>query len=117
MMAATIPRRMTAIDITEPGGPGVLVPVERDTRPAMWATSPDSKQRTTWAMARVSRMPARNRFPRPSPFDAPATSPAMSTNSIAAGTTRPGRAIAAMRSRRGSGTGTTPTLGSIVQKG
>ena len=41
----------------------------------------------------------------------------MSTNSIAAGTTRPGRVIAAIRSRRGSGTGTTPTLGSMVQNG
>jgi hypothetical protein len=28
---------------------------------------------------------ARNLFPRPSPFDAPATRPAISTNSIAAG--------------------------------
>ena len=30
MTAATIPRRMTAIEISEPGGPGVLVPAERE---------------------------------------------------------------------------------------
>ena len=30
MTAATTPRRMTAIEISEPGGPGVLVPAERE---------------------------------------------------------------------------------------
>ena len=79
--------------------------------------SPDSKQRTTWAIARVSRTLARNRFPSPSPCDAPATSPAMSTNSTVAGTTRSGRQMAAIRSSRESGTGTMPTLGSMVQNG
>src|SRR5258708_3496476 len=38
-------------------------------------------------MASVSRMVARNWLPRPSPLLAPATRPAMSTNSMAAGTT------------------------------
>ena len=88
-----------------------------ETRPETWTTSPDSKQRTTWAIARVSRTPARKRFPSPSPFDAPATSPAMSTNSIVAGTTCSGWTISATRSRRRSGTGTTPTFGSMVQNG
>ena len=43
------------------------------------------KQRTTCTIASTSRMLARNWFPRPSPFDAPFTSPAISTNSMAAG--------------------------------
>ena len=88
-----------------------------ETLPETWMTSSDSKQRTTWAIAPVSRTPARNRFPSPSPFDAPATSPAMSMNSIVAGATRSGRTISAIRSRRRSGTGTTPTFGSMVQNG
>ena len=64
------------------------------TLPATWITFGSSKQRTTCAMASVSRMLARNLLPRPSPFDAPATSPAMSTNSTIAGTTFSGFSIA-----------------------
>ena len=60
---------------------------------------------------------ARNLLPRPSPLDAPATSPAMSTNSIVVGITFCGFTIADNASRRKSGTGTTPVLGSIVQNG
>ena len=41
----------------------------------------------TWTMASTSRMVARNWLPSPSPLLAPATSPAISTNSMAAGTT------------------------------
>jgi hypothetical protein len=41
----------------------------------------------------------------------------MSTNSIEVGTTFCGWTIAASAARRGSGTGTTPTFGSIVQNG
>ena len=48
---------------------------------------------------------------------APLTRPAMSTNSIAAGITFCVCAISAMTSRRGSGTATMPTFGSIVQNG
>jgi len=68
-------------------------------------------------MASVSRMLARNWLPSPSPFDAPATSPAMSTNSTVAGMTFCGRAIAASFARRASGTSTMPTFGSMVQNG
>jgi hypothetical protein len=39
------------------------------------------KQRSTWQIASTWRMWERNWFPRPSPLLAPATSPAMSTNS------------------------------------
>ena len=88
-----------------------------DTLPATWATSVPPKQRTTWAMAWVSRMWPRKRLPSPSPFDAPATRPAMSTNSVAAGTTRADFARAPMRRRRSSHTGTDPTLRSMVQNG
>ena len=87
------------------------------TLPATCTTLSSSKQRTTWAIASVSRMLARNWLPRPSPFDAPATRPAMSTNSTTAGITLSGFAIAASAANRGSGTSTMPTLGSIVQKG
>ena len=53
----------------------------------------------------------------PSPLLAPATSPAMSTNSILVGSTRSGLTILASAFRRGSGTGTIPVFGSLVQKG
>src|SRR3989344_3601624 len=55
------------------------------TRPATWITLSSSKQRTTFTMASVSRMWARNWLPRPSPWLAPATKPSMSTNSTMAG--------------------------------
>ena len=56
-----------------------------DACPATCTMSSLTKQRTTCAMASVSRMCARNLLPRPSPFDAPATRPAMSTNSTVVG--------------------------------
>jgi uncharacterized protein (TIGR03437 family) len=55
------------------------------TVPSSWMMSSFSKQRTTWTMASVSRMLARNWLPRPAPSEAPLTRPAMSTNSCAAG--------------------------------
>ncbi len=75
------------------------------------------KARTTWQMAWHSRMWARNLLPRPSPLDAPATRPAISTNSTVAGTTLSVSYILARTSRRSSGTGTMPTFGSMVAKG
>ena len=87
------------------------------TLPATWMTFSSSKQRTTLTIASVSRMWARNWLPRPSPFDAPATRPAMSTNSTIAGTIFSGLTIAASWARRGSGSSTMPTLGSMVQNG
>jgi hypothetical protein len=64
------------------------------TLPATWITLSSSKQRTTLMVASVSRMWARNLLPRPSPVLAPATRPAMSTNSTTAGTMRSGLTIA-----------------------
>ena len=87
------------------------------TEPIVWMTSASSKQRTTWTIASTSRMLARNWLPRPSPLLAPATSPAMSTNSIAAGMTTFVFEILRSTSSRSSGTVTTPMFGSIVQKG
>ncbi len=54
--------------------------------PSTCATSGSSKQRSTWMIASTSRMLARNWLPRPSPWLAPRTSPAMSTNSSDVGT-------------------------------
>ena len=87
------------------------------TLPATCTTLGSSKQRTTLTMASVSRMLARNWLPSPSPLEAPATSPAMSTNSTMAGCMRCGFTIFASSVMRGSGTSTMPTFGSMVQKG
>jgi len=68
-------------------------------------------------MASVSRILAKNLFPRPSPFEAPATSPAISTNSTIAGCIFSGFTMDDISCKRLSGTSTIPTLGSMVQKG
>ena len=87
------------------------------TLPATWTTFGSSKQRSTWAIASTSRMLPRNWLPSPSPLDAPRTRPAMSTNSSVVGMVFFGLKSAESRSRRRSGTGTTPTFGSMVQNG
>ena len=87
------------------------------TLPSTCVMFSSSKQRTTCTMASTSRMWERNLLPRPSPLDAPRTSPAMSTNSMMAGVYFSGWYISASTSRRLSGTGTTPVFGSIVQNG
>jgi len=85
--------------------------------PSTCVTFSSSKQRSTWMIASVSRMFARNLLPSPSPLLAPFTSPAMSTISTVVGTMRPGCTSSASFVRRSSGTVITPTFGSIVQKG
>ena len=85
--------------------------------PSTWVMFPSSKQRTTSAMASVWRMWDRNLFPRPSPLEAPFTRPAMSTNFMPAGTIFLEWNMSARTFSRASGTSTTPTLGSMVQKG
>jgi hypothetical protein len=87
------------------------------TRPSGWTTLESSWARTTWTIASVSRMLAKNWLPSPSPRCAPATRPAMSWNAIVSGTTLEARTIAATSSRRSSRTGTIATLGSIVVNG
>ena len=59
-----------------------------------WVTFLSSKHRTTWMIASVSRMFAKNLFPRPSPCEAPSTNPAISTNSTMDGITSSGSLIA-----------------------
>ena len=71
----------------------------------------------TWQIASASRMLARNLLPSPSPSLAPLTMPAMSTNDTVAGRIFSLPKISASRPSRGSGSGTTPTLGSIVANG
>ena len=56
------------------------------TRPSGWMTFASLCARTTCSSASVSRMLERNWLPSPSPLCAPATSPAMSWNSIVSGT-------------------------------
>ncbi len=68
-------------------------------------------------MASVSRILVRNLFPSPSPFDAPATSPAISTNSMTAGILFALFENSVSFATRSSGTGTIPTEGSMVQNG
>ena len=53
--------------------------------PSTWMMFSSSKHLTTCTMASVRRMFSRNLLPRPSPWLAPFTRPAMSTNSITAG--------------------------------
>ena len=96
-----------------------MMPLSRtgSIEPSTWVMLPLSKHRRTWMIAFVLRMLPRNLLPRPSPFEAPFTRPAMSTISIVVGTTRLGLSISARRISRRSGTVITPTLGSMVQKG
>ena len=86
-------------------------------RPSTWITSGSVNTRTTWQMASLSRMAARNLLPSPSPSEAPFTMPAMSTKVTMAGTISWDSNTSASRSSRASGTATTPTLGSMVAKG
>ena len=85
--------------------------------PSTWVMSSSMKQRSTWATASTSRILARNWLPSPSPLEAPRTRPAISTKVMRVGMISCEPAIWARVSSRGSGTATSPTLGSMVQKG
>ena len=88
-----------------------------DTPPSTWLTSASVNTRTTWQIASVSRMCARNWLPSPCPCEAPRTRPAMSTNLTVAGTILAESYRLASAPSRGSGMPTIPTLGSIVANG
>jgi hypothetical protein len=90
---------------------------ERSTRPSGCGTPSSSWQRTTWQIASVSRIEARNWLPSPSPSEAPLTRPAMSWKSIVAGSSSLLRTVFATASSRSSGTCATATFGSIVVNG
>src|SRR5690606_10362050 len=64
-----------------------------------------------------TRMLLKNWLPKPSPLLAPFTNPAISTISTVAGRTRSGFTNSSNFNKRLSGTFTTPTFGSMVQKG
>src|SRR5699024_816398 len=87
------------------------------TDPSTRVTSGSAKARVTWQIASASRMLARNLLPRPSPSLAPFTMPAMSTNETVAGSSFWLPNTFASSASRGSGSGTTPTLGSMVADG
>ncbi len=87
------------------------------TRPVTCTTSGSANVLVTTQIASASRMWARNLLPRPSPSLAPLTIPAMSTNETVAGTIRSESNSRPSTSSRGSGSGTTPTFGSIVANG
>jgi hypothetical protein len=70
-----------------------------------------------WITASTSLMWDKNLFPKPSPLEAPSTRPAISTNSIVVFIFFFYFEISTNLSNLSSGTGTTPTFGSIVQKG
>ena len=88
-----------------------------ETLPSTWTTSSSSKTRITWQIASASRMLARNLLPSPSPSEAPRTIPAMSTNDTVAGTVFSLSNSCDRTPSRASGSGTTPTFGSMVANG
>ena len=79
--------------------------------------SSESKHLIICIIASTSRICERNLFPKPSPFDAPFTKPAISTNEIVVLIIFFDFDILAKLFNLSSGTGTTPMLGSIVQNG
>ena len=87
------------------------------TLPSTCVTSGSTNTRVTWQIASASRMWERNALPIPSPWLAPRTMPAMSTKLTVAGTVRSEWNSSLRTPSRGSGTPTTPTLGSIVANG
>ena len=68
-------------------------------------------------IASTSLICDKNLFPKPSPFDAPLTSPAISKNVSEVGIVFLDFAISVKVLTLSSGTITVPSLGSIVQKG
>ena len=108
--------RMSSVSITSASPAGSM---GADLLPPSWTwmMSSFSKQRTTCSTASHARMLARNLLPRPSPFDAPFTSPAMSVNSTVARMMFAGLSILASASSRASLTSTIEVFGSMVQNG
>merc|ERR1719278_294490 len=87
------------------------------TSPSTWVMSGSSKVRQRWNMASQALIWLRKAFPRPCPSLAPFTKPAISVTFKKAGTLLAGLWCLTRKSKRGSGTGTLLSLGSIVQNG
>ena len=85
--------------------------------PSTWIILPSSKHLTTSTIASTSLIWDKNLLPRPSPWEAPLTNPAISVNSYAVGINLFGSYISFNLSILSSGTVTTPTFGSIVANG
>jgi hypothetical protein len=79
--------------------------------------SPSSKQRSTWAMASHLADIGQELVAQPLALGRARTRPAISTKVMRVGMICLDPAIAASLSSRGSGTATSPTFGSMVQKG
>lgn len=112
-------RRLSMAEMSARMSSALMISMSRSgsTLPSSWMMSSFSKQRMTWTMASTSRMVARNLFPRPAPSEAPSTSPAMSTNSMAVGISFLEPESSLSTASRSSGTLTTPMFGSMVQNG
>ena len=76
-----------------------------------------SKHLVTWANASHSLIFAKNLLPKPSPFEAPFTKPAISINVILVGIVSLDTEIFESSKSLWSGTVTSPIFGSIVQNG
>ena len=88
-----------------------------ETFPSTCTTSGSTKTLITWQIASVSRIFAKNLFPKPAPSDAPLTIPAISTKETEAGSISLESNMVASFLSLSSGTPTIPILGSIVAKG
>ena len=82
----TLSRRRSAISMSDSISSVFTVSMSRfgSASPSTCITSEPPKHLTTCTIASTLRMCERNLLPRPSPFDAPLTRPAISTNSIVA---------------------------------
>lgn len=87
------------------------------TSASVWVTSSSSNARTTWNIPSTYLILLKKWLPKPYPFEAPLTKPAISTIDKTAETSDFGLNIWQSLSNLGSGTGTTALLGSMVQKG
>ena len=77
-------------------------------------TSGSGNALRTKTIASTSRMPAKKRLPRPSPFAAPSTNPPISVNWIVVGTIFLESLMSPKRKSLLSGTIATPIFGSVV---
>ena len=87
------------------------------TKPLTWVIFSFSKHLTIWTNASTSLILPKNWFPRPSPLEAPSTNPAISTNVMRVWIIFFDELIFDNLNNLLSGTSTSPTFGSIVQKG
>ena len=110
LLSVCISARASSVSITSRSSTGLIFPFT-------WVIFSFSKHLTTWTIAFTSLIFARKAFPKPSPCDAPFTSPAISTNVVEAWINCSDWEILCILSSLSSGTLTIPIFGSMVQKG